>query len=350
MIRFREPLTADIRDFLNNSALTAFSYLDLGCTRGRNVAGYNTDRFRIELGSEEATFEKAKRALRDWRGFSTDWARICWPYKKIVPGAVVAVLAHHYGFYSVNVYSAIMTRGEAVIAVSESIRTHVLANYSGTSPARLTVIHRGVDEARYPTGFKPADEWLRTWENAHPALDGKIPLLMPGRLTRWKGQEDFLRLVKRLLARGLPVHGLVAGEPHAKKAGFLEELKTLASHLEISGHVTFLGHRSDLREIMAISALVYSLSRDPEAFGRVSLEAMSLGKPVIGYGHGGVAEQLKVIFPQGLVTPGDEDAAFLRSVEILENGGGPSSIGPFTLRRMLESTVDVYNRLLGSPR
>ena len=102
MIRFREPLTADIRDFLNNSALTAFSYLDLGCTRGRNVAGYNTDRFRIELGAEEATFEKAKRALRDWRGFSTDWVRICWPYKKIVPGAVVAVLAHHYGFYSVN--------------------------------------------------------------------------------------------------------------------------------------------------------------------------------------------------------------------------------------------------------
>lgn len=102
MIRFREPLTADIRDFLNSNALTAFSYSDLGCTRGRNVAGFNTDRFRIELGTGEITFEKAKRALRDWRGFSTDWVRLCWPYKKIVPGTVVAVLAHHYGIYSVN--------------------------------------------------------------------------------------------------------------------------------------------------------------------------------------------------------------------------------------------------------
>jgi uncharacterized protein (UPF0548 family) len=102
MIRFREPLTADIRDFLNNNALTDFSYADLGCTRGRNVPGFNTDRFRIELGTGDVTFENAKRALRDWRGFATDWVRLCWPYKKLTPGTVVAVLAHHYGFYSVN--------------------------------------------------------------------------------------------------------------------------------------------------------------------------------------------------------------------------------------------------------
>jgi len=102
MILFREPLTADIRDFLNDNALTAFSYPDLGCTRGRNVPGFNTDRFRIELGSGEPTLEQAKRAMRDWRGFATDWIRLCWPYKKIVAGTVVAVLAHHYGIYSLN--------------------------------------------------------------------------------------------------------------------------------------------------------------------------------------------------------------------------------------------------------
>ncbi len=102
MIRFREPLTADIRDFLSNNAMTPFSYPDLGCSRGRNVAGFNTDRVRIEVGSTDEAFEKAKRAIRNWRGFATDWVRLCWPYKKIAPGTVVAVQCHQFGFYSVN--------------------------------------------------------------------------------------------------------------------------------------------------------------------------------------------------------------------------------------------------------
>jgi len=102
MIRLSEPLTADIRDFLNNNALTEFSYRDLGCTRGRNVAGFNTDRLRIEVGTGEETLEKAKRSLRDWRQFSTAWVRLCWPYKKLAPGTVVAVVAHHYALVSVN--------------------------------------------------------------------------------------------------------------------------------------------------------------------------------------------------------------------------------------------------------
>ena len=62
MIAFREPRTADIRDFLNDNALGAFSYPDLGCTRGRNVPGFNTDRVRIEVGTGDVPFEKAKRA------------------------------------------------------------------------------------------------------------------------------------------------------------------------------------------------------------------------------------------------------------------------------------------------
>ena len=102
MLRFREPLTADIRDFLNNNALTEFSYPDVGCTKGRSLPGYNTDRYRIQLGKGDVSFERSKRALRDWRMFSTEWVRICWPYKKLIPGTVVAAQAHHYGLFSVN--------------------------------------------------------------------------------------------------------------------------------------------------------------------------------------------------------------------------------------------------------
>ncbi len=102
MFWIREPLTAEIRDFLSNNALASFSYRELGCTKGRNVGGYNTDRYRIQLGSGPEAWERAKRAVRDWRMLSLDWARMCWPYKKLVPGTVIAVKAHHFGFYSLH--------------------------------------------------------------------------------------------------------------------------------------------------------------------------------------------------------------------------------------------------------
>lgn len=251
-----------------------------------------------------------------------------------------------HGFYSVNAYSAVMTRGEAVIAVSESVRQYILDHYPKTDPSKITVIHRGVDPEDYPLGFAPAKVWLDVWNNEHPQLEGRVPLLMPGRLTRWKGQEDFIRLVARLINEGRPVHGLIAGDPHPKKMAFRDELENLAESLGVTPHITFLGHRSDLREVMSVSALVYSLSTDPEAFGRISLEAMALGKPVVAYDHGGVAEQLKAVFPQGLVPAGDLDSALEASMRILDCGESSDGVGPFMLEGMLESTLDIYRSVI----
>ena len=271
-------------------------------------------------------------------------------WKSISPSIRPRLVTTVHGFYSVNAYSAVMTRGEAVIAVSESVRDYILKHYPKTNPAKITVIHRGVDPAAYPVGFQPSSAWLEAWKSAHPELEGRIPLLLPGRLTRWKGQEDFIRLIGSLVAAGRPVHGLIAGEPHPKKLGFLDELKQLAEALGVTRHLTFLGHRSDLREVMAVSSLVFSFSTDPEAFGRVSLEAMALGKPVVAYDHGGVAEQLKVLFPQGLVPVGDVDTALAATTHILDHAGSTEGVGPFTLQRMLGSTLTVYQSVLESSR
>lgn len=248
-----------------------------------------------------------------------------------------------HGFYSVNAYSAVMTRGESVIAVSESVRDYIFKNYPQTPREKVRVIHRGVDETAISP---PPAAWQAEWQAAQPQLAGRIPLLMPARLTRWKGQVDFLNLVAKLIAQGQPVHGLIVGEPHPKKLAFLGELEALAATLGITEHVTFLGHRSDLREIMTVSAVVYSLSLDPEAFGRVSLEALALGKPVVGYDHGGVAEQLRAVFPQGLVKVGDVEGAIDLTRKILESRPQPLPIKDFTLARMLASTLDVYQKLL----
>lgn len=253
-----------------------------------------------------------------------------------------------HGFYSVNRYSAVMTRGERVIAVSDSIRRYILEHYPDVEPSTVRVIHRGVDPSVFPAGYTPDEAWMRAWHAAQPQLEGRIPLLLPGRITRWKGQEHFLQIVADLIASGRPVHGLLAGETHPKKRAFLEELRSRAAQLGIAEHVTFLGHRSDLREVMAASAAVFSLSLDPEAFGRVSLEAMALGKPVIAYDHGGVAEQLRALFPAGLVPPGDIHAATAAAQHLLDLRITPESVGRFTLEAMQNATLDVYQELLGT--
>ncbi len=256
-----------------------------------------------------------------------------------------------HGFYSTNPYSAIMTRGERVIAVSASVRAYVENHYKRTPMDRVRVIHRGVSPAEFPRGHRPATRWLDEWRAAHPGLAGKEVLLLPGRLTRWKGHEDFLELLAALKTAGRPAHGLIAGAAHARKADYDVELRARAETLGVAGDVTFLGHRADLREVMAVSDVVFSLSREPEAFGRVSLEAAALGRPVIGYDHGGVAEQLRVLYPQGLVPVGDAAALRATVERVLAAPGEVAAVeAPFTLEAMQRATLEVYRDVVAAVR
>jgi len=214
-----------------------------------------------------------------------------------------------HGPYTVNAYSRIMTRGDVVIAVSRFIRDYILENYPGTDRERIVVIPRGVDPARFPYSYKPLPAWLDTWEREHPRPAGRFLLTLPARITRWKGQEDFLQVLAALRARGLDVQGLLVGGTAPRRRRFLRQLRARARAAGLEQHVSFAGHRDDLREILSISDIVFSLAREPEAFGRTSLEALCLGVPVIAYNHGGAAEVLGAIFPAGKVPPGDTDAA-----------------------------------------
>ena len=254
-----------------------------------------------------------------------------------------------HGFYSVNAYSAIMTRGERVIAVSNSIRDYLLASYPKIDEDRIHVIHRGVSPAEFPRGYRPDEAWMSDWRMNQPQLVGKKILLLPGRITRWKGHENFLELLAALKAGGHAVHGLVLGDTHPRKQAYATELTTRAAQLGVAEDLTFLGHRSDVRDVMAVSDVVFSLSLDPEAFGRVSLEAAALGRPVIGYDHGGVAEQLRVLYPQGLVPVGDVATLAETTARILASPGEPAAVAaPFTLESMCRATESVYQELLGS--
>jgi len=96
-----------------------------------------------------------------------------------------------------------------------------------------------------------------------------------------------------------------------------------------------------------VSDEVYSISRDPEAFGRVSLEAASLGRPEIGSDHGGVAEQLAALFPQGAVPLGDEPAVLVTTLRLLCASETTAAVNaPFTVEAMGRATLSVYSECL----
>jgi len=277
---------------------------------------------------------------------------IAWlAWRGMHPATRPRLVSTAHGFYSVNRYSAIMMKGERVIAVSESIRDYILRNYPSTPPQTIRVIPRGIELAEYPVSYRPPDDWLARWQAEHPGLAEKRVLLLPGRITRLKGHEDFLRLIASLKQEGIPAHGLVAGDTHPKKRAYLGELQNLVSELHLSADITFLGHRHDLREIMAVSDLVCALSQQPESFGRTVLEALAIGKPVAGYDCGGVGELLHRAFPLGKVPLGDA-ACLLRSTRtILQTQPRPAAIGePYTLASMCRGTLAVYDELLASSR
>lgn len=250
-----------------------------------------------------------------------------------------------HGLYSVNRYSKIMTRGERVIAVSNTARDYIHDNYPDVDPAVVRVIPRGVDPREFPYDWQASVDWRETWYREFPQLRGKRVLTLPGRLTRLKGHHDFLDLIHRLKTDGVNVHGLVVGGEDPRRPEYAREIRERATELQIEDAVSFIGHRSDMREVYSVSDIVLSLSSRPESFGRTVLEALSLGRPVIGYDHGGVGEVLGEVYPAGLVELGDVAALCARVSAVLAAPPLVPAEHPYQLVNMLEETLRLYEEL-----
>ncbi|MEC8614369.1 MAG: glycosyltransferase family 4 protein [Verrucomicrobiota bacterium] len=289
-------------------------------------------------------FEIEKPDIIHLRSRLPAWlAYLAW--RKIDPQTRPRLVTTVHGFYSVNAYSKIMTRGEQVICVSDSVRDYILKNYPDVPENKLTVIHRGVDPKDFFYGYQPSADWLSKWQANYPQLKGKYIITLPGRITRWKGQLDFVKVVASLKEKDIPVHGLIVGEPHPKKLQFFEEIQSAICAAGVENNVTIVGHRSDLREVMAVSDVVVSCSTDPEAFGRVTLEALAIGKPVASYAHGGVREQLEAMLPNGQVSVGDTTMMAGRLISWHQTPEYPSPRNAFGLQNMLQATLMIYQRL-----
>lgn len=247
-----------------------------------------------------------------------------------------------HGSYSVNFYSSIMTKGDKVIVVSKSIKKYVMKNYN-IDERKIILNYRGVSSKDYFQGYKPTKKWLKTWYKQFPETENKILFSIPARITRWKGQDKFLLLIKKIKDINPMVYGLIIGDDQ-KKILFCRKLKSKIKKMGLDKNIKIVGHRTDLKEIMSISKIVFSLSSPPEAFGRVTLESLSIGTPVIAYSHGGVKEQLDELQPSGLVRIGDINHAISLSNKFLKTSPIIKKNDLFTLERMLVNTLCLYKK------
>jgi glycosyltransferase involved in cell wall biosynthesis len=271
-------------------------------------------------------------------------------WKSLPANARPRLVTTFHGFYSVNAYSAIMTKGQQVIAISKGVADHIQRHY-GIPRRRIRLIHRGIDpDLFHPSKVGPERiaRLKRKWGSGED-----LPIIMlPGRVTRWKGHAVFIRALERI--RDIPWRAVCVG-PFDARGAFFQELQGLIEALSLADVVRFPGHEDDMPAAYAAADLVISAATDePEAFGRVSIEAQAMACPVIASAHGGSLETVLDGRTGWLFEPGDADGLARAIRKALSQPDLAGELGRkgfqrvhdrFTTRRMCQSTLDLYRSL-----
>jgi len=254
-----------------------------------------------------------------------------------------------HGLNSPGRYSQVMTTGEQVICVSETVRAFVRQHYPDVADERLRVIPRGVDVRQFPQVARTDRRARLRMASEHAWLaDLQAPvLLLPGRGTRLKGHIHALRLLACLHASGVPAHLWMLGTDEPGREAYVAEMRQQAQGLGIEAAVHISAPTARIADAYAASDLVLQLSDKPEAFGRTVVEALSVGRPVLGWDHGGVGELLRQLQPSGAVALGDATALGERALALLAQPPSLPSRIPFTLQAMQRETLRLYADLTG---
>lgn len=252
-------------------------------------------------------------------------------------------------------YNSVMARGERIIAISGFIRRHILENYA-VDPAVIRTIHRGID----PLSFAP--ERVSSARMVQLAQKWRLPddkpvILLPGRLTRWKGQTVLIDALAKLGRKD--VCALLVGSDQGR-TGYRQELEEQVRRAGLEGVVKMTDHCNDMAAAYRLSTVVVSASQEPEAFGRVIVEAQAMGRPVIVSAIGAYQETVIPGETAWVVPPADPDALAKALDEALSlTTEQRDAIGArarafvaerYTKQRMCADTLAVYAELLDEPK
>jgi glycosyltransferase involved in cell wall biosynthesis len=252
-------------------------------------------------------------------------------------------------------YNSVMAKGDVVIANSEWTAEHVRKTYA---PKRLVTIPRGIDLAY----FDPAkvDSWRVTALRARWCLRSYERLvLLPGRLSRWKGQHVLLAALDRLQkSKRLPdeMRVVFAGDAPSRDS-YREELKAAIARYKLDSVASVEDHVEDMAAAYCAADVVVSASIAPEGFGRVPPEAAAMGKPVIATDHGGARETVLhgtsgyLVLPRNVTSMADALVDVLAKTPeeqaLMGQKGREHVVANFSLERMCADTLAIYRDLVG---
>jgi glycosyltransferase involved in cell wall biosynthesis len=261
----------------------------------------------------------------------------------------------YHGTYRENLpfkrqYNAVMAKGERVIAASRFIAGLIVARH-GTDPARIRVIPRGAD----PAVFDPdavSGERIARLERAWRLPAGAQVVLLPGRLTRWKGQTVLIEALARLMRPD--VCCVLVGSDQGRRH-YAAQLIRQADTLGVADRLRLAGECDDMPAALMLADVVVHASTEPEAFGRVVIEAQAMGRPVIASDLGGPVETVEHGMTGWRVPPGDAGALAAAIEQVLElpaavraDLGIRARAGvqrSYTVAAMQAATLAVYDEL-----
>ncbi len=268
-----------------------------------------------------------------------------------------------HGTYNFNnilkkFYNSIMVRSNLIIAGSNFIFSHINNNYSKYLglKKKFLVIFRGINVDYFDSSTTlehEEDQLLKNWKLSR---DKKI-ILMPGRLTRWKGQEVFieaLNLVNKELGHQA-FYAVILGSDQGRDV-YTKKIKRLAEQYRLTSQLRFISHCKNMPLAYKISDLVVSPSIEPEAFGRVAVEAQSMEKPIVASDIGGFNETIIDNKTGFLFESGNAEALSKKIIEVLNSDesmlksmgieGRKNIITKFNVEKMCFSTYSEYKKLL----
>jgi len=286
-------------------------------------------------------FQNLKPDIVHARSRLPAWVALC-ALAGLSPRPAFVTTVH--GLNSAGRYSGVMTRGDAAICVSDTVRGHVLAHWPKAA-ARLRVVPRGVDAAEFPRQPRPSPQARAAVLDELGLPAATQLLLMPGRGTRLKGHGHALTLLADLRGQGADAALWLLGSDEPGREAYIAELQANARALGVADALRISPPRVDVLQAYAACDLVLQLSTQPEAFGRTVLEALAAGAPVLGWDHGGVGENLRRCYPEGAVRLGDREALAASAVRLLSAAPPAPATLPYSLAAMQQATLEVYARL-----